>query len=150
MNVLIIEDDENKREQIKSFLKTIEKKFKIITKASYQSGCKAALEQAYNLIILDMTMPTFDINSNDDGGRPQPYGGRKIIEQMYRHKISTPVVILTQFNVFGQGRDKQSLAQLDKDLKKKYRKFYKGALFYSTTQDNWKQKIEELILKELK
>src|SRR5437870_2531438 len=116
MKLLIIEDDENKRSEILSFLLRDMPQASVETAYSVHGGLGKLLDSSYDLVLLDMTMPTFDITAEEAGGRPQAYGGRAILRQMDRRKITTPVVIVTQFDRFGDAEDALTLHELNSEL----------------------------------
>ena len=92
MRLLVVEDDENKRTQIMSFMNQAVPGAEITTAASYQSGVRELLRGPYDLILLDMTMRTYDITPEEEGGRPQAYAGRSILRQMERRDIRIPEI----------------------------------------------------------
>lgn len=147
MNLLLVEDDEIKRAQLVSFITETVPNIKIDIAKSYQTGIKAIISHSYRLIILDMTMPTFDIGIDEYGGRPQAYAGREILQQMDRREIKSPVIVVTQFDRFGEGNNKLALAELNEELLKAHPINYKGAIYYSTTVDSWKNQLRQVINK---
>ncbi|WP_319405147.1 response regulator [uncultured Desulfosarcina sp.] len=152
MEILIIEDDEIKSTQIKDFLKDSFKSIDISFAKSIQSAIKMLKNSTFNLILLDMTLPTFDFGVNDDGGRIRAYGGREILRQMDRKKIVTPVIVITQFDKFGKGSNTLALDELNKELKKDHKNNYKGCVYYNAAYENWKYdlltKLEQYIKKD--
>ena len=147
MKLLLVEDDEIKRTQLVSFIAEFLPQFKIEIAKSYQSGIKAIIDNDYRLIILDMTMPTFDIGIDEYGGRPQAYAGREILQQMDRREIKSPVIVVTQFDRFGEGKDKLTLAELEEQLFNAHPNIYKGAIYYNTAVDSWKNQLLQAINK---
>ena len=145
MKVLIVEDDQNKRKQIIDYIETIITNIKIISKYSYQSGLKAILEGGYDIVILDMSMPTFDITPQEPGGRPRPFAGKEILMQMSHRKVIIPVVVVTQFEIFGSSTNTVTLSQLDKELSLLYEGIYMGAIYYNASLDSWKNKLRILL-----
>lgn len=145
MNFLIVEDDEFKRGRIKTFLSEVYKKANIEERASYQSGLEALIKLKFDIVILDMTMPIFDVSPAEDGGRPQPYAGKKILQQMKRKGIETPVVTVTQFDRFDEGNNTKTLAELNKELQKEFSGIYKGSVFYHASQDRWREQLKSII-----
>jgi DNA-binding NarL/FixJ family response regulator len=145
MRILIVEDDENKRSQLESFLAEKRPLAKITTTQSLQSGLRATIAGEYELIILDMTMPTFDIGLNEDGGRPQALAGRELIRQMERRDISTPIVVITQFDRFGEGAETLTLKELDSQLQESHPGNYLGAIYYNVAYEDWKDRLEDLM-----
>lgn len=141
MKLLIIEDDEIKRNELMKYISSSIPSATIETAKSYQSGLKAIIAKQYKIIILDMTMPTFDIGLEEPGGRPQAYAGREILRQMDRRDIKIPVIVVTQFDRFGEGKDKLTLEELDGQLKMAHPMNYKGSVYYNTTSDSWKSEL---------
>ena len=143
MKILIIEDDEIKREQLISFIEESFPKMHIIAVNSVQGALKKITSGQYDLIILDMTLPTFDYGGDEDGGRIRAYGGR----QMDRHNIATSVIMVTQFDRFGKGDESLTLEELDLELQAEHQENYKGSVYYNPAYDDWKSSLRDLISK---
>ncbi len=143
--ILIIEDDENKREQLAQFIKESYPQFHILIAKSYHSGLELIINGNNNIALLDMTMPTYDIGKKEDGGRPQHYAGREILRQMDRRKILTPIIVITQFDVFGEGSETLTRAQLDEQLQKDHPNTYQGMIYYNAAMDDWKMSLKRVL-----
>lgn len=141
MSYLLIEDDKYKALDIEETLKEFFPLLKPIIKCSYSSGVKEALFSDYNFILLDMSMPTFDITENEKGGIPRHFAGEDIILQMHRRGIHTPVIIITQFENFGEGKERTTLKSLTEKLLKINFKGFQGTVFYSNIEKNWQQEL---------
>lgn len=147
MNILIIEDDQNKIKQIVEYVKTIYDSPSIIKRFSFQSGLKEIINSNFDIIILDMSMPTFDITENDSGGRPKPFAGREILRQMKRRNIKIPVIIVTQFERFGELSTEINLAELKEELYKNFLDNYLGTVYYNPALNSWKDELGEILVK---
>jgi CheY-like chemotaxis protein len=145
MKVLIIEDDQNKRDQIKALITKTYKGCKIFVAKSYHSGLQMTLKTVCDIVLLDMTMPTYDITVDEDGGRPQHYAGREILRQMDRRKVVLPVLVITQFDVFGEGPDTLTRQQLHDELMRDHPLTYKGMVYYNAASDTWISQLVDLI-----
>lgn len=145
MNILLVEDDEHKRRKVSEFLHEILPSSAISEARSLQSGLERIISGGHHLIILDMTMPTFDITVGEDGGRPQAYAGRELLNHMKRRGIETPTLVLTQFDRFGEGTDLLTLQELDAQLRKDHPARYVGAIYYNVTDEAWKAELEDAI-----
>lgn len=145
MKLLIAEDDENKRTQVTSFIRSNWPEFQINEAKSYQSSLRKIVQAEIDLIILDMTMPTFDISAEEDGGRPQAYAGRDILRQMARRDITIPVVVLTQFDKFGEGNAILTRAELDAQLRESHSERYYGMVYYDVALEGWKDALRKQI-----
>ncbi len=147
MKILIIEDDQNKLRQIKECLNEYFSTISIAEKYSYNTGLNALINSDYDLLILDMSMPTFDITPFETGGRPRIFGGKEILRQMKRKKINTPAIILTQFEKFGEKGKSISLKEVCKELECTYQNNYKGCVYYNAAQNNWRVELIKAIEK---
>ena len=148
IDILLVEDDEDKRDQIISFID--ERIPSILTEVrSFQSGLKAIKSNTFNLILMDMSMPTFDMSSSESGGRAQPFGGELLLFEMIRRGIMTKVIVITQFDLFGEGEEEISLKDLDIRLQTQFPDNYSGVVQYSISYTSWKEvlfnKITNLI-----
>jgi CheY-like chemotaxis protein len=138
MKVLVIEDDENKRKQIVQFLAGEFPQLEMLTAQSYQGGLRAIISDEPDVILLDMSMPSFDITADDDGGGKQAYAGREILRKMHRRGVVVPVIVVTQFDQFGDPGSVVTLGELDVRLRTAHPDVYTGSVFYSAGSDSWK------------
>jgi CheY-like chemotaxis protein len=147
MKILIIEDDENKRQQLELFLHNLLPNCSLAIEKSYNSGLRAISgDQKNDLILLDMTMPTYDIGRDEDGGRPQHYAGRAILRQMKRNGTCVPVIVVTQFDVFGEGQERMTREELDAQLRREHSAVYLGTVYYNAAVDGWKDELRAAVL----
>ncbi len=143
MKILIVENDSTKSNQVLSFLNEemgISEDV-IVIKRSYQSALEAILTTVFDLLILDMSIPTFDITTTDDGGETLDRGGELILEEMAREGIDFKSLILTQYEEF----DNVSLEEIDNELKLEYSDFYLGCIYYNISEDKWQNELMEII-----
>ena len=91
-----------------------------------------------------MTMPSFDITIDEDGGRPQAYGGRELLRHMAENEVSVPAIVVTQFEKFGEGVDSLTLEQLDSLLRREHEQYH-GTVYYNAASDDWKDQLVNII-----
>ncbi|MDG0793420.1 hypothetical protein OMP38_23200 [Cohnella ginsengisoli] len=147
MKILIIEDDMNKLKQLVDFIAEIRNESQITEKYSYQSGLREIYSYSHELIILDMSLPSFDKTPTETGGRPRKFAGRELLRQMKRKNINIPVIIVTQFDKFGEGEDTITLPQLVDELKNEYASIFFGLVYYNTAYKNWRDEFGLLLSK---
>jgi len=145
MKLLIVEDDENKRKQLQAYIRELSPDAEIVVRNSYSSGLREIVGAKHDVVLLDMTMPTYDIGVDEDGGRPQHYAGRSILQQMQRRSIIRPVIIVTQFDVFGEGGERLTRHQLDDQLRADHPSIYLGTVYYNPAIDGWKSELRLLL-----
>ena len=144
MHCLIIEDDKYKSEHLQHILQDFFD-LSVKIKTAYKSGLIEAIQHKYDFILLDMSMLTFDITLKEKGGRPRHFAGKEIMLQMKRRNIDTPVIVITQFENFGEGSEKITLNDLTKQLEDINYPGYKKTIFYNMTQDKWENELIETI-----
>jgi CheY-like chemotaxis protein len=138
MKILLVEDDEDKREDLISFiLNNFDSEYKEVR--SFQTALKTIQEENFDLILLDMTIPTFDITPSEGGGRSQPFGGEMLLHEIVRRKIQVKVIIVTQFDVFGKGDELITVKDLDRKLSEKFSNNYVGTVQYKVSYTGWKE-----------
>lgn len=147
MKILIVEDDLNKLKQIVLYLKERIKDAKIQEMKSYQSGLKYAITNKPDLIILDMSMPTFDLSSSEPGGRFRHYAGREILKQIKRKSLQSQVIVVTMYESFGEGEDALTLEELKKQLEVDFEDNYVDTVFYQPATSGWKEELSKAISK---
>lgn len=146
MKILIVEDDENKRSQVIDFINIHFKDCEISIAKSFQSGLRSIIETNVDAIFLDMTMPTYDIGLNEDGGRPQHYAGREILRQMNRKNIRISTWVVTGFDYFGEGESSMSREQLDTQLMQDHSSFYRGTIYFNAAMEDWKNELLKALI----
>ncbi|MFZ1220508.1 MAG: hypothetical protein WAO00_14535 [Chthoniobacterales bacterium] len=141
MRILIVEDDENKLERISQYLEDLPDKPYLTKRKSYKSGLKALLSQPVDLVILDMSLPIFEITRDEDGFEFEPFAGRDLLAEMKRKGIRTKVLVVTQFEAFGEGSDAMKLPELNVSLQETFPDLYLGCVYYTPSRSNWKDEI---------
>jgi len=136
--IYIIEDSDLKLQKIESFLlaKGCDKE-KISIYRSYQTGLQAILKAPPDLIILDMSIPTFDKSTDSREGRLRPLGGYDIMKKILFKRIKTKVVVLTQLEFFGEGAEKISFEQLKTKCSENFADIFLDCIYYSPTESSW-------------
>ena len=144
MKILIVEDDNPKARNIERFLSKNIANSTIKVAHSYRSGIGQLMDWSPNLVILDMTMPTYD-GIDESGGKPKVFGGKEVLAQMERFGLSIPVIVVTQFETFGHGKYAINLDELDKILEKKFSDIYIGSVYYHAAIGGWKENLLSMI-----
>jgi len=139
MNILIVEDNQKKLKNLKSWAGNNISNAVIEEAISYTSGVRKIYEGDWDLILLDMSLPTYDITPQEQGGDKKPLAGKEIMRRMIFRNINTPVIIVTQFETFG---DKEiSIRFLNEEFEKDYSSIWKGTINYDEIKMTW---VEEL------
>lgn len=137
MRILIIEDDLFKLNALKSIIEKHFVECVIDVAKSYQTGCDAAFGNKYDLLILDMTIPNFDIVNNENGGNTLKNGGELIMRELLDENEDFNAVIISQYETFGG----ETIEQIDNRLKDLCSSKYHGWITYSTNNNDWQEKL---------
>lgn len=143
--VIVIEDDFKKMEDIKSFLVESYKLDIVTIKESYQSGLRELINNNYDLLLLDMSIPTWDKSIDEPGGNFEKFGGYKILKEITRKKKPVKTILITMFDDFGESDTSITLSQLDNILKTEFPDIYVGAVYYNTREEKWKNDLNSFI-----
>ncbi len=146
--ILIVEDNEKKIEKLRDFLNEDFPEVLVEEKRSYNSALKeiAINYDNYDLILLDMSMQTYDISNEESGGEPEPLAGKNILKQMYLREIPTKVLVVTMYENYIDGT---KIKQLDIELTKNFPDNYYGYIFFSHSNFDWAKNLKHEIKKIL-
>lgn len=151
MKVLIIEDDNNKYNNIVRILEEKISLVKVTLKTSYNSGLRELMGSEYDLILLDMSLPIYENLISGSSLDIKPFAGIDILKQMNRYRKSISTIIVTQFETFSLSKgidEKISINELRLELEKIEDLNYKGLIYYDITSDSWEKQLIDLILDE--
>ena len=141
--LLLVEDFPQKADDIKKEILSNFPNLCIVERSSYHSAIEEIYRHynEYFLILLDITMSTFDVNIEENGGLPETLAGKRILEGMYLRDIPTKVKVVTMFESF----DGKSISQLDKELREDNPDCYEGFIFFSFKKSDWKKQLTDYI-----
>ena len=147
MIINIVEDTEEKLESIVKFLKSNFEIIELRTFGSYQSGLKNLKIAPPDILILDMTIPTFDRNPGKREGRFRPLGGYDIMRKLKLNDVDTKVIVLTHLGSFGEGEEKMSFEGMTTKCKNEFKRMFMGSIRYRHADERWKDELKTLINK---
>jgi len=147
LRILLIEDDAYKAKRICTFLGSLEKQLEVSVERSVSTGLSRLMEPTKpDVLLLDMSLSTFDVGPRETGGRPQNFGGITVLEHMTRRGIDIPVLIVTQFESFPQEDGKElSLSMLREKLLERFRERLRGVVYYSSRETAWEHELQAFI-----
>lgn len=142
--ILVIEDNETKLNKLKQFCTDYWPGFAVECRCSYNSALSEVVYHGrnYNVILLDVSMNTYDISGGESDGEQEPLAGSNILRFMKLRKIYVPVVVVTMYESFVDGI---KIDKLDEGFKEKYPEFYKGFVYYSLKNEDWITKLNNLM-----
>ena len=146
VNVLIVEDQNEKFRAIKSYLSDIMFQSNFFHAWDVQTALQLMFsnETHFDLVILDMTLPI----ESSIGAELKSLAGLSILKILNDHQLSIPCILMTQYtNWFTEAQlnNRIFIDNLNTYCKDNYSKFYKGAIRFSHTELAWQKKIEKII-----
>lgn len=137
MKILLVEDDSLKRKQINNYLEE-QLHFTVLNASSLNEGLRKMVRESIDVILLDMSLPTFSLADSENFN---PYGGIKFLEEMKRKNNQTPVIIITQYEIIGEGNNKKSSVDIDNECKELFDNYIDMIIYSSSLQ--WEDRLKK-------
>lgn len=145
LKILFVEDNDHKRGRVIDFISHSFPNAEVDEAYSYTSGWQRLESSFYDLVLLDMTLPTYDRSSAESGGRVRIFGGREIARKIFRNKIKTKVAFITQFSAFSDKGYSYNFDELSKEVAKDLNDTFKGMIFYNSSVSTWRDELSKII-----
>jgi CheY-like chemotaxis protein len=145
VRVLLIEDEVPKQEHILSALKELRPLARVRVARSLKSAIEEIVSDRPNLVLLDMSLPTFDIGPKESGGRPQNFGGVEVLRYMELYDLHFPTVVITAYEAFSKGGKPVDHDSLHNQLLQDHPSSYKGLIYYNSLFSEWRRELADLI-----
>lgn len=146
-NVIIVEDNIQKKKKVLDFIESVNSLKVIEIASSYTSGCQVIdkFGNDADLILLDISLPTYDINNSSPGGNFRPFAGREIARKIIRRKMNVKIIFITQYNSFSENSKSYNFQELRDELIKDCKENFLGMIQFDSTKENWKVDLTKLI-----
>ncbi|MGZ4159781.1 MAG: response regulator [Neobacillus sp.] len=141
LQVLLIEDSQHKRSRIVELLEESFPGIEITQANSYSSGCRAVENLAFDFVLVDMSLPTFDKSITESGGNFRPFGGREIARKLIRRKGHSNIIFITQYESFSDKGRSYSFASLKEELRNECGDSFRGMIFFDSSKSAWKNEL---------
>lgn len=147
MKVLVIEDDDLKFELLAGFFKEDTCADVLVRAASYQAGIAKLVEDTFDFVLLDMTLPVSDLELSPVGMEWLTFGGQLVLRECKRRRLSARVVVVSQYKAFVRDNEEVSFEQLRYEIMQLHQDLVVGCVHLDRAADNWRQEILNLIPK---
>lgn len=146
MEILFIEDDEPKLAQVFEFLEATYDAAQITVSKSLNSACKKVDAGTFDVILLDMSIPTFDGGKTANAsGRQRTYGGRDFLMYMWEMEFEAPIIVITQFKDFPGDDGTVNMPELHDQMRRDFPTLYRGYVYFEHNSDAWKLSLARLL-----
>lgn len=139
MKILFIEDNPQKLKQVQNYIEQNFEGYELTIRKSYNSGLRELISnKVYSLILLDMSLPNYDIEPGESGGDFEKYAGKYLLNEMYRRDIDTNVLVITMYPNYV---DKEFSIELKDNFPN-----YLGVIYYNIKEaDSWKNELKPIL-----
>jgi DNA-binding NarL/FixJ family response regulator len=121
MNILVVEDDDFKFEEIDALIKYILPQCGIVRHETVYGAVNYLTSYSPDKVILDMSLPSHPAKPGEGTPLSMPSGGMEIIlELKYLGKSSLPIIVLTQFSHVEVEHEYCTMSQAETKIKELY------------------------------
>jgi len=146
MRILVIEDDQYKLDNLVEFINKKYTDSEITIAKSVSSSIKAVNHETFDFIILDMSLPTFDVSPSESGGKPQGFGGVDILRYLEAQDYEGTIIVVTQFEKFGDGDDEKDLSILSDQLLEEFPQILKAVIYFDSSVKAWQAELSKIMI----
>lgn len=144
--ILLVEDSAFKAKEIREY---VELNFlaHITECGSLRDARSALLDQgiAFDVVLLDMSIPMRGATSIDMGGSVRQNGGIELLRLMKRSEIKCPVIVVTQFDKFTEYDAVVTLKELTNEMETEFLGTFQGAVYYKASSSAWMKDLGRLL-----
>ena len=149
LKILLIEDEPHKKDELVAHLKDFfEDRLELEVSDSVRSSIDMVSREDYDLVVLDMALPTFSASeASGDGGLDQALGGVEVLRSLKALGKTQRILIVTQYPDIFLGGRRVKIGKAQFALEKLYRQEIVGAVLYKYKSPGNRSKIEKYLRK---
>ncbi|WP_133635741.1 response regulator transcription factor [Halomonas ventosae] len=148
--ILVVEDNSHKSDKIINHIENELPACNVLLAKSFSSGASLALDGGFDIVIIDMSLPTFDRSDQESGGRNRPFGGRELARKIIRRKIKSKLIFITQYESFSDHGRTFTFSSLRDEVEKECGYYYCGFIMYDSSKMLWKSELSSSLERALK
>ncbi|WP_057462200.1 response regulator [Pseudovibrio sp. POLY-S9] len=145
VKVLIVEDDAFKAESIRLIVEHDLAPVFLVEATSVHSAINAIHEGEFDLILLDMSLPSHEAAPGVGTAASMPSGGMSVLMELDYLGRTDPIVILTQYREIEIDSELVQLSRSADQIKSSYGVSLKGVVLYKHGDRLWKNKLREYL-----
>lgn len=145
MRVLLVEDEDPKLESLQRFLEEHNCAAVVVVARSVKSALAVLQSERPDLLLLDMSLPTFDISASEPGGRPQGFGGIEILRFLESTGSTIPTVIVSGYEAFAREGRNINLRALGAELAREYPGLLRGVVYFNQILGTWGAELADIL-----
>lgn len=145
MKILIAEDENQKLAHIREWVCGFFKGADILIAKSVKAANEMLEDHSPEVMMLDMSLPTFEIGVGEPGGRPQGFGGVEVLRFADFLNLRVATFVITAFEGFENGSKTVDLAELRAKLADEHEGNFRGVVYYSGLGGDWGGELRRLV-----
>jgi len=147
--ILLVEDEPHKKDELTASLDGFFKgEVDLEHVDSVHAAYWAVSEQNYDLIILDMALPTFTAEGDAaERGFDQAQGGVEVLRALKSRNLKAKIIIITQYPDITFGGQRLKLSEAPKVLSQRYGQDVVGSVLYKYRSPSNHTKLTALLKK---
>lgn len=146
MRFALVEDEDPKREAVLSLLHREFSSHTVETARSVKSAIHLIADSVPDLLLLDMSLPTFDISPGEPGGRPQSFGGIEVLRYLDSLDLFLPTVVVTAYEAFKRPNGQPVASDvLEAELARDYPSCFCGLVQFDPIRGEWGRKFIDTV-----
>lgn len=145
MRIYLVEDDAVKATAVETHIKAVLANAEISIFRSYNTGLAALKNDPPDLLVLDMTLPSFDRTPADRAGRVRPLGGYELLRKLKLFQVDVPFVVVSMLEKFGEGAEEISFADMSRKCASEFPNQFLGSVYYETGGDRWRDNLSAML-----
>jgi CheY-like chemotaxis protein len=145
VKILLVEDEDPKLAGIQRFLKDFGAGVDLDTARSVKAGMNRLRARLPDVLILDMSLPTFDITAIEPGGRPQGFGGIEIIRYLDSLDARVFTIVVSAYEAFAKDGKTIDLRALEVELTRDFPDIVKGVVYFNPLDVDWSVDLRALL-----
>jgi len=144
-NLLFVEDSEYKKNLVIDFIDSLGLNIDIQHASSFTSGSQAIAKNSFDIILLDLSLPTFDKSEQEAGGRFRAFGGKEIARKLIRAQKKSKIIFITQYESFSDKDNFYTFDSLREQLSSELSPNYVGMIHFHSFKSGWKDELQKAI-----
>lgn len=146
IHTLLVEDEGPKLAHIRRFMRESFTNVSVSDARSVSAALDAIEEELFDLLLLDMSLPTFDVGHGEHGGRPQGFGGIEILRHIAMARLVLPTIVLTGYEAFpDEAGTLIDLNTLRERMKEEFPETVVAVVHFNSSLDDWKVSLRPII-----
>ncbi|MCG7349600.1 hypothetical protein [Sphingomonas sp. ACRSK] len=143
--VLLIEDDAFKQKELEGALLEMMPDAEFRVGRSVRQALSFLAERTYDLIVLDMALPSHEVRPAAAQPMSQPSGGVELLLELSYEERGDPVIIVTQHPEIEFDGRLYALGQFARAFGKKASANLRGVIYFNVLDGGWRAELQRLV-----